>query len=160
MISWLSIFILWKQYIAATLAGFYTCHIDPDGNKLSCVVFCCWTAADEMAAVRSGWARWRFTCIRAACVATGLWTASCWNTEDEYAQQGIHISVWSCTLFIPLSLLVMPTLIIHAYYAFIFFIFHGLGWLAFSHQLLSSLGLLCLYEYLMAANGKYMAWAH
>ena len=38
-----------------------------------------------------------------------------------------HLCVWSCTSFIPLSLLVMPTLIIHAYYAFIFFIFHGFG---------------------------------
>ncbi len=62
--------------------------------------------------------------------------------------------------FIPLSSLIMTTFIIHAYYTFRFFIFYALWWLAIFQQLMSSVGLLCLYEYLMPLDGKYMASAH
>lgn len=53
-----------------------------------------------------------------------------------------RVCVGSCTSFIPLSLLVVPTFIIHDYYTSMFFIFYGLGWLSIYQQLLSSVGLL------------------
>ena len=57
------------------------------------------------------------------------WFSGCFQLEQRWMSVAGHppLRVGSRTSFVPLSSLVMPTFIIHAYYTFRFFIFHGLG---------------------------------